>query len=107
MHAGEIAFERGTAPELEPLTLVIFPERNTSAVQGPRALGAFLRMQFHAFAFHADRRRDDAAAIADGACAGHLVEDFLAAGIDLLRRHGPRRREHPNETERQEVFDKV
>src|SRR6185437_14432355 len=93
MHAGEIAFERGAAPEFEPMALIVFFEGDASAVKRPCALGAFLRMQLQPLALHADRRWNDASAVSHRARAGHFIEDIIAAGIGFLRRQWPQRRQ--------------
>src|SRR5581483_348575 len=85
MHAGEIALERFAPPDLETLSSIILGKRNASAVERSRGLGPFLRMQLQAFPFDADRRRNDVPAVADGAGAGNLVVNVLAARIDVLR----------------------
>ena len=87
-HARKVAFERVTAVKFPGLPFCNTLE--TRRVRRP-AFGSrpppSLGRNFKSFALHADRRRNNAAAVANGACTGNLVENVLAARIDILRKN--------------------
>lgn len=86
-HARKIALKRVAAAKFQAFSSVVLWKRDASAVQrlGPARL--LLGAQLQPFALHADRRRNNVAAVANGACTGNLVENVLAARIDILRKN--------------------
>src|SRR5215510_2674063 len=87
MHAGKVAFERVTATNFKAFPSVVLWKRDAPTVQRLSNARFFLGTQFESFARDANRRPNDASAVANGACAGNLVIDILATRIDVLRKH--------------------
>ena len=87
MHAGKVAFERVAATNFKAFPSGVLWKRDASAVQRLGVARLLLGAQFQPFALNADRWWNNAPAVANGACARNLVENILAARIDVLRKH--------------------
>ena len=86
-HARKIAFERMAAVKFQTFPSVVLWKRDASAVQRLDAARLLLGAQLQPFPLHADRGWNNAPAVANGACAGDLVENVLAARINILRKN--------------------
>src|SRR5512144_1034166 len=86
-HARKIALERAAAVKFQSFPSVVLWKGDASAVQRLGTVRLLLGAQLQSFALHADRWRNNTPAIANGACAGNLVINILAARIDILRKH--------------------
>ena len=86
-HARKVTFERMAAVKFQAFPSVVLWKRDASAVQrlGPTRL--LLGAQLQSFTLYADWRRNNVTAVANGACAGNLIEYVLAARIDILRKN--------------------
>src|SRR4029078_6891697 len=86
-HARKIALERAAAVKFQAFRSVVLWKGDASAVQRLCTARLLLGAQLQSFALDSDRWRNNTPAVANGARAGDLVVDILAARIDILRKH--------------------
>lgn len=86
-HAREIALKRVAAAKFQTFSSVVLWKRDTPAIQRLGPISRFFGTQLQPLTLDANRRRDHVSAIANGARAGNLVVNILAAWIDILRKH--------------------
>src|SRR6185295_9037122 len=83
-HARKVALERAAAVKFQAFPSVVLWKGDAAAVQRLRTARVLLEAQLQSFALDADRRRNNAPAVANSASARNLVENVIAARIDIL-----------------------